>query len=101
MSNIVNVATVQNSSVNDTSVILEGISTALESMIDDILVGFASAQPEIAGRNTSVVNATVDALTDVTIATMRMGKFQYVVGIAALNFLIVAVYFVECGRTRG
>jgi hypothetical protein len=70
-------------------------------MIDDILVGFASAQLEIAGRNMSVVNATVDALTDVTIATMRMGKFQYVVGIAALNFLIVAVYFGECGRTRG
>ncbi|KAF8162244.1 hypothetical protein K438DRAFT_1775950 [Mycena galopus ATCC 62051] len=101
MSNIVNVATVQNSSVNDTSAILEGISTARESMIDNILVGFASAQLEIAGGNMSVVNATVDALTDVTIATMRIGKFQYVVGIAALNFLIVAVYFGECGRTRG
>jgi hypothetical protein len=86
--------------LNDTSVILEGISSSLESMIDDILVGIGSAQLEIAGRNSSVVNATSGIIANATIATMRVGDFQYAVTATVLNFLVVIVYLVECVRTR-
>jgi hypothetical protein len=70
LSNIMNVATARNGSVNDTSVILEGISSSLESMIDDILVGIGSAQLKIARRNSSVVNATSGVIANATIATI-------------------------------
>ncbi|KAJ7928259.1 hypothetical protein B0H13DRAFT_1860694 [Mycena leptocephala] len=96
LSNIMNVATARNGSVNDTSVILE-----LESMIDDILVGIGSAQLEIAGGNSSVVNATSGIIANATIATMRVGNFQHAVTVTVLNFLVVIVYLVECVRTRG
>ena len=101
LSNIMNVATARNGSVNDTSVILEGISSSLESMIDDILVGIGSAQLEIAGRNSSVVNATSGVIANATIATMWVGDFQYAVAVTVLNFFGVIVYLVECVRTRG
>ncbi|KAJ7113213.1 hypothetical protein C8R44DRAFT_882218 [Mycena epipterygia] len=104
LSNIENVATVHNASTNNTSVILEGISTSLESMIDNLLVGVASAQLEIAGsqvQNTAARNATTSAATSVTVPAMRLGKFQYVVAITTLNFLIVVVFLGECLRTRG
>ncbi|KAJ7928240.1 hypothetical protein B0H13DRAFT_1860678 [Mycena leptocephala] len=94
LSNIMNVATARNGSVNDTSVILEGISSSLESMIDDILVGIGSAQLEIAGTTSGVI-------ANATIATMRLGDFQYAVTVTVLNFLAVIVYLVECVCTRG
>jgi hypothetical protein len=96
-----NVATARNGSVNDTFVILEGISSSLESMIDDILGGIGSAQMEIAGRNSSVVNATSGIIANATIATMWVADFQYGVTVTVLNFLVVIVYLVECVRTRG
>ncbi|KAJ7912279.1 hypothetical protein B0H13DRAFT_1874956 [Mycena leptocephala] len=95
-----NVATARNGSVNDTSVILEGISSSLESMIDDILVGIGSAQLEIAGRNSSVVNATSSVIANATIATMRLGDFQYAVAVTVLNFLVMIVHLVECVCSR-
>ncbi|KAF8127735.1 hypothetical protein K438DRAFT_2032920 [Mycena galopus ATCC 62051] len=97
LSNIQNAAMeTRNVSVNDTSVVLEGVSSALESMIDDLLVAVASAQLEIAGQNSTVARATTPPTTTVTVAAMHLGTVEY---IATLNFLIVAVYFVEFVRT--
>ncbi|KAJ7161778.1 hypothetical protein C8R43DRAFT_1233401 [Mycena crocata] len=100
ISNIQNVATTRNASVDDTSVILDGVSTALESMIDDVLLAWASAQIEIAWKQNDVTAATTTTVPTVTIATMHVGKFLYVAIVAAVNFLIVAAYFVELLRTR-
>ncbi|KAJ7816978.1 hypothetical protein B0H14DRAFT_2602353 [Mycena olivaceomarginata] len=69
-------------------------------MLDDILVGFSSAQLQIAGKNASAPNSTIGSATTVTMAAMRMGKLQYLIGVSVLNFLIVAVYLFECFRTR-
>lgn len=100
ISNIQNVALERNSTVDNNSVVLDGISTVLESMIDDLLVALASAQLEIAGKN-STVEAATNVTTIVTVAAMRLGTFQYIATIATLNFLIVALYCIEFTRTRG
>ncbi|KAJ7198998.1 hypothetical protein GGX14DRAFT_401629 [Mycena pura] len=100
ISNIQNAALAHNSSVNDTSIVLEGISSSLESMIDDLLLSVASAQLEIAWNDSAVADSANTAFTDVTVAAMRVGTFPYVVIIATLNFLIVAIYLVEFARTR-
>ncbi|KAJ7117623.1 hypothetical protein C8R44DRAFT_567196, partial [Mycena epipterygia] len=100
LSNIQNVALANNASINDTSVIMDGISSSLESIIDDLLLGMASAQIEIAWNNSGVVEATTTAATTVTVPAMGLGNLQYVVIIATLNFLVVVVYFLEFVRTR-
>jgi hypothetical protein len=48
-----------------------------------------------------VVNATSGIIANATIATMRVGDFQYAVTVTVLNFLVVIIYLVECVRTRG
>ncbi|KAF7347045.1 hypothetical protein MVEN_01458300 [Mycena venus] len=100
ISNIQNVAMARNASVNDTSVVMDGISSALESMLDDLLLSIASAQIEIAWNDSAIAAATTPAATTVTVAAMRLGTFEYVAIIATLNFLIVATYCVEFVRTR-
>ncbi|KAJ6476860.1 hypothetical protein C8R45DRAFT_1157938 [Mycena sanguinolenta] len=101
ISNVQNAALAAvNTTVNDTSVVFSGVSAALESMIDDLLVGVASAQLEIAGQNSSVIGATTTTSTTISMAAMRLGTFEYVVLIATLNFLIVALYCEELVRTK-
>ncbi|KAK7036333.1 hypothetical protein R3P38DRAFT_3184115 [Favolaschia claudopus] len=100
ISNTENVALAQDASANDTSIILKGTSTALESIIDDLLVQIASAQLEIAWRDSGVLDAATSTSTLVTVAAMRLGTLQYIILAASLNFLIVLVYVEELIRTR-
>ncbi|KAK7000704.1 hypothetical protein R3P38DRAFT_2796960 [Favolaschia claudopus] len=100
LSNIENVALAQNASATDTSTILNGISTALESTIDDLLVQIASAQLKIAWQSWGVLKAATSTSTLVTVAAMHVGTFQYIIVTTVLNFLIVLLYVEELIRTR-
>jgi hypothetical protein len=100
LSNIADIAMARNTAPTDASVVLEGMEASLESMLDDILVGFSSAQLQIAGKNASAPNSTIGSATTVTMAAMRVGKLPYLIGVSVLNFLVVAVYLFECFRTR-
>ncbi|KAK6981541.1 hypothetical protein R3P38DRAFT_2808021 [Favolaschia claudopus] len=100
LSNTENVALAQNASANDTRIILKGTSTALESILDDLLVQIASAQLEIAWRDSGVSNAATSTSTLVTVAAMRLGTLRYIILAASLNFLIMLIYVEELIRTR-
>ncbi|KAJ7212270.1 hypothetical protein GGX14DRAFT_622866 [Mycena pura] len=96
MSSIANVAAMWNTSMNDTATIMEAISTSLESMIDDILVAYGSAQLEIGGAQ--LASMATETTTKQILPAMRIGSFQYV---GAVNVLILGIYLAELLRTRG
>ncbi len=98
MSNVQNAyvrAGVEINNYSDPSINLFGVAQAFESMLDDILLGISGAQLMLApdGNVSASVNATVHAV--------RIGEGNYIYGIAALNFAVVALFMVEAVRTGG
>ncbi len=80
----------------ETSHNLLGVEQALESMFDDMLAGLASANLIIGppdGQSTQPANTTVSSIA--------IGEASYIYAIAAINFLLVALFVAEALRTRG
>jgi hypothetical protein len=73
---------------------LQGLSNALEAMIDDMLVAYGSAQLMIAEQFTPTA-----ALFKST--AMRIGQDSYIYAILAVNFAILILFIFEGVRTRG
>jgi hypothetical protein len=75
---------------------LLGVSQSLESMLDDMLLGFSSAQLMLvhSGR---VTNNNVLA----TVGAVKLGTAAYVYAVAVLNFIIVALFIEEAITHHG
>lgn len=72
---------------------LPGVENALQAMVDDMLVAYASAQMMIQ-QDTTPANCTA------TLATMRVGDDVYIHAIFAINIAVFLLVVVECMRTR-
>ncbi|KAJ7768073.1 hypothetical protein DFH07DRAFT_954640 [Mycena maculata] len=75
------------------STIMEAISTSLESMVDDILVAYGSAQLEIGA--VQAASMATETPTQQILPAMRIGSFQYVVAVVAVNVLVVGTELAE------
>ncbi len=73
---------------------LSGLQNSIIAMLDDILVGYASAQLMVARQHstTSII---------ITIQSMQIGEFGYIVAEVALDLLVMLIVIIEMIRTRG
>ncbi|MCJ1362851.1 hypothetical protein MMC16_001957 [Acarospora aff. strigata] len=100
LSSIANLAVSSNRSVSDPDVVLAGMTRSIESMVDDVLLAYASAQLMIAGTdNPTASRKATDATLE--IPAVRIGQNSYIYGIAAINFILLAIFVLETLRTRG
>jgi hypothetical protein len=83
-------------SSSNTTVALFGVAQALESMLDDMLSGFSSAQLLLPAAPSSV-NVSAAAL----VGAVKIGEAKYIYPLAALNFLIVLLLIEEAAVFRG
>ena len=88
--NVRNYQTAHNISINSTKSqdILPGITQAIEAMIDDILIGYASA-------HIMVAQSTKSRPAKFTITALRFGEPKYIYTVFAINFVIVLLVFVQ------
>lgn len=73
---------------------LHAITTSVESIIDDILLGLSSSQIMIA-------NSTKPTPAIAQISAIRLGQASYIYAIAAVNLLLIALSVYEIIRTHG
>ena len=100
LSEVANVAVATNTPLNGTAVVMTGVARAFESMIDDILSAYSSAQLMIAGSERPETSRTA---TDVAAAinAVRIGNREYICTILVVNGLLILLFAAETIRTRG
>lgn len=100
LSEVANVAVATNTPLSGTAAVMTGIAHAFESMIDDILGAYSSAQLMIAGSDRPETSRTT---TDVSAAinAVRIGNREYIYTILAVNGLLILLFAAETIRTRG
>ncbi|EON70093.1 hypothetical protein W97_09359 [Coniosporium apollinis CBS 100218] len=100
LSEIANVAVATNAPLNGTAAVMNGMARALESMIDDILGAYSSAQLMIAGSDQPETSRTA---TDVSAAirAVQIGNKEYIYAIMVINGLLILLFVAETIRTRG
>lgn len=83
--------------LNPTVSNLAGLPNSITAMLDDILVGYASAQLMVGSSK----NAT-STFTPMTVQqqAIRLGQASYIYAVAALNILILVLVVGEAVRTR-
>lgn len=83
-----------NSSVpfTEATATLAALTNSVTAMLDDILVGYASAQLMVGNQTTST-----EAV--VTTAALKIGQSQYIKAIFVLNLVVVVIVVVEATRT--
>ncbi|MCJ1431076.1 hypothetical protein MMC27_000426 [Xylographa pallens] len=86
------------STLNISDLALHGIASSLESMIDDILIAFSSAQFIIAGENN---NGRMSSHLTATLAAVKIGDERFIVCISIINAVIVLLFVFEAVRNRG
>ena len=86
-------ARLSNSNLTGDEPILLAITKSFESMIDDLLLGFSSAQIVIA-------DSTEPASVTATVQAIRIGQASYIYAIAAINLLLVSLALYELFRTH-
>jgi hypothetical protein len=74
--------------------ILRGVENSLAAMIDDILLGYASAQLMVAQVNSS-------DFAIIELEALQLEQWDYVITIAVINAIIILVVIFEAIRTRG
>ncbi|RJE18293.1 hypothetical protein PHISCL_09370 [Aspergillus sclerotialis] len=79
---------------DENHITLTGLENAVTSLIDDILVGYASAQL-VVGNFSKPVPANVQ------VSSLRLGTREYIIASASINGLIVFLLTIEALRTRG
>jgi hypothetical protein len=99
LSEIANVAVATNAPLNGTAAVMTGMARAFESMIDDILSAYSSAQLMIAGSDRPETSRTA---TDVSAAinAVQFGDRKYIYTILVLNGSLILLLAVEAIRTR-
>lgn len=86
------------STLNASDLALRGIASSLESMIDDILIAFSSAQFVIAAdENNGRMPSPLKAIS----SAVKIGDQRFIISISVINALIVLLFAFEAVRTRG
>jgi hypothetical protein len=100
LSEIANVAVATNAPLSGTAAVMTGMARAFESMIDDILSAYSSAQLMIAGSDRPKTSRTA---TDVSAAinAVQIGDRKYIYTILVLNSSLILLFAAEAIRTRG
>lgn len=100
LSEIANVAVATNAPLNRTAAVMNSMAHTSESMIDDILGAYSSAQLMIAGSNQPETSRTA---TDVSAAikAAQIGNKEYIYAIMVINSLLILLFVAETIRTRG
>ena len=100
LSEVANVAVATNTSLNLTATVMTGMARAFESMIDDTLGAYSSAQLMIAGsdrpetsRNATDVSAAINAV--------RIGDREYIYAILVVDGLLILIFAAATIRTHG
>jgi hypothetical protein len=83
--------------LNNDSVALLAIEQSLESLIDDTLLAFSSAQLWHLMQTNTAKSVDVEAQVN----AVRIGKEIYIIITAAINFLVVFIFAEEAIRTKG
>ncbi|KAJ5768417.1 hypothetical protein N7533_001000 [Penicillium manginii] len=81
-------------SISDSQIALKGVENAVISLVDDILVAYASAQLMVSG-----LTASAPAL--VHAEAIRVGSRAYIIVISVITIVIVILVAVEAVRMRG
>lgn len=81
------------STQTETQITLTGLENAIISLIDDILVGYASAQLVVGNFSTPTAAGT-------QVLSLRLGDSIYINVIAGINAAIIALLAIEALRTR-
>ena len=76
------------------NITLTGLENSITSLIDDILVGYASAQLVVG-------NFTKQTPAQVQVSSLRLGAREYIIASASINGLIILLLTIEALRTRG
>ncbi|KAL2065691.1 hypothetical protein VTL71DRAFT_3361 [Oculimacula yallundae] len=84
--------------LNEEQVNLLGIESALESMIDNIIIALSSAQFVIAANKSGGIQKVP---MNATIAAIKFGDPGYIYYISVVNIFILILYLVEAFRNRG
>jgi hypothetical protein len=83
-------------SLDNSQISLMGIESALEIIVDDILMAFSSAQFVIAAPNGGVKEINADT----TVAAIRIGEPRYIYIIATVNALLLLLCVLEAIRNK-
>lgn len=83
-------------SLDDSQISLMGIESALETIVDDILMAFSSAQFVIAAQEGGIKQITTNA----TVAAIRIGEPSYIYIITTINALLLLYIALEAIRNN-
>lgn len=97
--NIRNAASIWNTSDTDSSIVARAVSDSMESIVDDTLLAYSSAQLMIAGQVEIGARTTVPVTAQIN--AIRVGDRTYVTCVLALTTIILAAALIEALRTRG
>ncbi|KAJ5855485.1 uncharacterized protein N7529_009429 [Penicillium soppii] len=80
--------------ITESAIIMKGVENALTSLLDDMLVAYASAQSIVAGFKKP-------APTLVYVAALRVGSRGYIISSASIIVIIIVLVIAEAIRMRG
>ncbi|KAJ9272608.1 hypothetical protein DTO212C5_1335 [Paecilomyces variotii] len=80
--------------LSETQVVLKGLENAVTSLVDDILVAYASAQLMVGGFKVSVP-------ARVYVSAVRIGSRGYIIASAIITGIIAMLVIAEASRMRG
>jgi hypothetical protein len=83
-------------SLEDSQISLTGIESALEIIVDDILMAFSSTQFVIAAEEGGIKQIT----TYTTVAAIRVGEPNYIYNIATVNAFLLLLSVLEAIRNK-
>ena len=83
--------------LNDSQINLLGIESSLEAMIDNILLGFSSAQFIIAAQENGIRQTDAAAI----LVAVRIGDPIYIYIISGINAFVVLLFVCEAVRNKG
>lgn len=87
-------ATPNASRINNTAINLQGVEDSLNSMLDNVLLAYSSAQLMVAHDYYQVP-------TTALVLSVRVGEPKYIYSISTINFLVVLLFLLEAIRTKG
>jgi hypothetical protein len=82
------------STLSESASTLEGLQNSLTAMMDDILIGYASAQLMVANQATTIP-------VSISIEGTGFGTASQALGVVLWNFTLIIMFFEEAIRTRG
>lgn len=88
------IANTTKENMSESAIIMKGVENALISLVDDMLVAYASAQSMVAGFKKP-------APTLVYVDAIRVGSRGYIISSACIILVIIALVIAEAIRMRG